>query len=125
MFDFFGAAMLLAVSALLLRNFGWRGAPVFAVLCIVVLLAESALGFEKIFSSLTNIAESANISEAAAAALKITGIGYLFGICADVVRELGETGMAKVVEIVGRVEIIAVIFPFFEDILRVGVELMG
>ena len=53
------------------------------------------------------------------------GLGYLFGISADICRELGESGIAKSLEVVGRVEIIAVAVPFWKKIIETGVELIG
>ena len=120
-----GVALLLTVTAFLLRQLGWHGAPVFAVICAVVLIAETGETLAGIFSSVTLVGESVAISEPLGAALKTLGAGYLFGISADVCRELGESGIAKAVEVVGRVEIIAIVIPFFEEIIKVGVELIG
>ena len=75
--------------------------------------------------SVKEVGEWAGVSEPLSAAVKILGIGYLFGMCADVCRELGEGGAAKAVETVGRVEIIAVVIPYFKEIVSVGAELLG
>lgn len=118
-------ALLLAVSAFLLRQFGWGGAPVFAAVCAVVLLGEVSETLGSIFGFVTAFGETSSLSEPIEAALKALGAGYLFGISADVCRELGESGMAKAVEAVGRVEIIAIVIPYFQEIIKVGVELIG
>ncbi len=123
-FKFLGMSLVLLVSALLLRSFGWRGAPVFAVIASVFLLAEAGEGLAYIFESMNFSVYSSELEPPIKAALKIMGIGYLFGICADICRELGEGGIAKSVEIVGRVEIIAVVIPFLREIIKVGVELI-
>ena len=120
-----GVALLLTVTAFLLRQLGWRGAPVFAVICAVLLLLEMADSLARIFSSVTLAGEAGGVSEPLGAALKTLGAGYLFGISADVCRELGESGIAKAVEVVGRVEIIAIVIPYFERIIEVGIELIG
>ena len=120
-----GSVLLLLSSAYILRALGFRGAPVFAAISAVVLITESKDSFGYIFGRVKELAHFANISEPTSAALKILGLGYLFGICADVCRELSEPGIAKAVEIVGRVEIFVVVIPYFEKIIRVGVELLG
>lgn len=120
-----GSALLLLSSAYLLRALGFRGAPIFAAISAIVLISESKESLGYIFGRVKELSELSNISEPTSAALKILGIGYLFGICADVCRELSEPGIAKAVEIVGRVEIFAVVIPYFERIIRVGVELLG
>ena len=119
-----GAAIILAVSAFLLKNFGWRGAPIFAAVALVLFIAEAEGEFEYIFSSINKIGNEAGIADSLSAAIKVLGIGYLFGICADICRELGEGGIAKAVEVVGRVEIIAVVIPYFEEIIKVGIGLV-
>ena len=121
----FGLALLLSMTAFLLRSFGWRGAPIFASDALVLLLSEAAGGLESVFLSVEKIGGGAGISEPVSASLKILGLGYLYGICADVCRDMSEAGIAKAVEVVGRVEIVAVVMPYFEEIIKVGVELIG
>jgi len=113
------------MTAFLLRSFGWRGAPIFASVALVLLLSEAAGGLESVFLSVEKIGGGAGISEPVSASLKILGLGYLYGICADVCRDMSEAGIAKAVEVVGRVEIVAVVMPYFEEIIKVGVELIG
>ncbi len=109
----------------MLRSFGWRGAPVFASVALVMLLTEAAGVLESVLLSARNIGVGAGLSEPVSAALKVLGLGYLYGICADVCRDMSESGIAKAVEAVGRVEIVAVVMPYFEEIIKVGVELIG
>lgn len=121
----FGLAILLSLTAFLLRSFGWRGAPVFASVALVMLLTEASGVLETVLLSVRDIGVGAGVAEPVRAALKVLGLGYLYGICADVCRDMSEAGIAKAVEAVGRVEIVAVIMPYFEEIIRVGVELIG
>lgn len=113
------------MTAFLLRSFGWRGAPVFASVALVILLTEASGLLEAVLHSVRDIGAVAGLAEPVRAALKVLGLGYLYGICADVCRDLSEAGIAKAVEAVGRVEIVAVIMPYFEEIIKVGVELIG
>ena len=120
-----GMTLLLAATAFLLRQFGWSGAPVFAAVCAVVLLGEMSATLGRIIEFVSVFGETSSVSEPIGAAIKTLGAGYLFGISADVCRELGESGIAKAVEAVGRVEIIAIVIPYFQEIIKVGVELIG
>ena len=114
--------MLLAVSAVLLRNFGWKGAPVFSALAIVVILSGLSSEATELVSFFSFLSEWGG-SDLSGAALKILGCGYLFGICADLCRELGEGGIAKSVEVVGRAEIIMIVLPFLKEIINLGGKL--
>lgn len=97
----------------------------FASVALVMLLTEASGVLETVLLSVRDIGVGAGIAEPVRAALKVLGLGYLYGICADVCRDMSEAGIAKAVEAVGRVEIVAVIMPYFEEIIRVGVELIG
>ena len=120
----FAIGLLLAVMAMLLRSFGFRGAAVFSLFGVAVLLSSAVgeisglvgkLGFGELFSG-----DTAKYTTAIA---KVVGCGYLFGICADMCRELGEQGIAKAVTVGGRVEILLIAAPYFAEILEIGREL--
>ncbi len=119
-----GAALLLGAAAFMLRGLDAKGAPVFAVLAGVVILGEAAEPLGGIFSSVSDICADAGIDTLLSTALKLMGLGYLFGITADSVREIGEPFIAKCVETVGSIEMIAVILPFLEELLSLAVELL-
>ena len=123
-FKLIGTALILTLSAFLLKNLGWRGAPIFAAIAAVLFIAETEDTLGYVFSSIEKIGNEAEIDGALSSAIKVLGLGYLFGICTDICRELGEPGIAKAVEVVGRVEIIAVVIPYFEEIIRVGIGLV-
>ena len=91
----------------------------------MILLTEASGLLRAVLHSVRDIGAVAGLAEPVRAALKVLGLGYLYGICADVCRDLSEAGIAKAVEAVGRVEIVAVIMPYFEEIIKVGVELIG
>ena len=120
-----GISILAATCAFLLRGFGWRGVPILVASVSVLMISELDGRFEYIFGALRKIGTSTGIGETLAAALKVIAAGYLFGICADVCRELGENGVAKMVDVVGRVEIVAIVVPYFEEIIKIGIELVG
>lgn len=122
---FFGIAFLFGIVAFVLRGFGWRGAPIFALIASVTLLGEGIGKLSSLVDSLKLLGGEVGVEDSVRAALKVLGLGYLFGISADVCRDIGELGIAKAVEVVGRVEIIAVVMPYFSDIIKAGVELIG
>ena len=122
----FATGILLAVMAMLLRSFGFRGAVTFSLFAVVVILSAAAgelsvlldnMGLGALFSG-----EAARYTTAIA---KVVGCGYLFGIAADMCRELGEVGIAKAVILGGRIEILLIAAPYFAEILRIGQELIS
>lgn len=120
-----GVAILCAACAFLLRGLAWRAAPIFACLAAILLLAlcEGAIG--EITSSLSGIAVRGDVTEPVSVIIKIIGLGYLFGISSDVCRELGESGIAKALEVGGRVEIILISMPYLIKTLNLGIGLIS
>ena len=118
-------AIALAVCALLLRELGFRGAPVFAVLCFLFLLGLLTDNTSRFgdFGRLLSRFES--VTDGAEAIFKIVGVGYVAGICSDICSDIGEKTIAKGVLVAGRVEIFAIALPFVLKIFDSSLELLG
>lgn len=119
-----GIAILSAVCAFLLRGLSNRAAPIFASLAAIFILSLCESSIDRIMSDIVGIASGADLSEPVSVILKIIGLGYLFGISADICRELGEGGIAKALEVAGRVEIILLSVPYLIKTLNLGVGLI-
>jgi len=124
-FKIFALGILFALMALLLRSFGFRGAGVFTAIAIISLVSVvfgelsqlgELFGYSKLFSQ-----EGLDYAKAI---IKIIGAGYVFGIGADICRELGEVGVGSAVLVAGRIEIFAITLPYFKKILDIGAELL-
>lgn len=115
----------MSVTAVLLREFGWRGVPIFAVISFVGILSVAEPYLTSVKEVFSSFSDDFGISKTVSAVLKIIGIGYLGGICADVCTELGSATVASGVSLVTRLEIIAICAPFFIDIVKLGTELIG
>lgn len=125
----FGAALGLllvaAASCVILKAFGFRGAPLVAVIASVALIScyrDSLLGIGGIFSELS---ASSDLLSYVSAALKVVGISYLSGISADVCREIGEGGIAKTVSVVTRIELVVLSLPYIREILSSVTSLLN
>ena len=118
-------ALVATMSALLLRDFGWRGVPVFSLICFILIISLAEPYLREVCERLLALGEGNGVSQEARAVLKVVGVGYLCGIVADSCQELGEGRIASAVTFVGRIEIIVIVVPFFEEIIRLGAELLG
>ena len=110
-----GALTVLAASLLILKCFGFKGAPVVGAIAMVALSAslfERLPSFLSLFDGLRAITESRYVDSA----VRIIGIGYLGGISGEICRELGEGGVAKCIAIASRLEVIAVALPYVSEI---------
>ncbi len=119
-----GAGVLLSIIGFSLREFGYRGAPLFGLVCAVMLLSAGLAPLKQLPPLLQPLLTDASVRSAADAALRIVGVGYVSTICADICRDLGEAGIARAVVLVARICILALAYPFIERLLTVGYSLL-
>lgn len=120
-----GFLMLLAASILILKAFGFKGAPVVVSLALVFFASEYSGKLGELLSLFSELEAVSGLGEYLSSALKIIGIGYLGGISSDVCRELGEGGVAKSITLVTRAELIAVTVPFLSELLELMLGIIG
>ncbi len=115
------AAITLALSALLLRSFGFRAAPVFSALVLLFILSR----LPEYFSDFIEVYKLTDIGgRGGAAIMKIIGASYLFGISAELCRELGESGAANAISVVGKLELAAIAMPFISELMKLALSLV-
>ncbi len=121
-YSFAGAALLLAVSGFLLSAFGWRGAPLFGVLGVLLFLGR-AVG--ALFPSLLDLFTSVPVASSfVTAAVKILGISYLGSLTSDICHDLGAFSAERMAIAAARAEIAILTLPFFSQILNAGLSLL-
>ena len=102
-------ALITLFLGVLLREVGFRGSRLVTILGAVTVIGVAALSLE---GALSLIPTLDGADEYAVAMLKMIGVGYAAGICADVFTELGEGSLASAVCLFGRVEIVIISLPF-------------
>ncbi len=123
--QYVGVGILLAVLGFLLREIGFRGAPLFGVMAITTLYIVVISRVETIIGSLNEISTLLGASELFLVATRIIGIGYITSLSSEMCKEIGDIGVARAVEMLGRVEILAVSIPYAVRIVElVAKELM-
>ena len=115
-------AMITLFLGVVLKELGFKGTRLVILLGTVSLLGAFVLYIGELFDILPSLDDDGR--EYAVAMLKMVGVGYAFGICSDVCRELGETSRGNVVCLVGRVEILVISMPFIKRIIEKSVELL-
>lgn len=120
-----GAALLCTALTVILKSLGSKGAGLCAALSVCAFLSVGAAGIGRIFDEVLNVSYASAIPEYAKAAAKIIGVGYLSSATADVCDELGEAGIAKAFSAAASVEIMLISLPYFTDIIKMGLELVG
>lgn len=114
-------ALITALLGVVLRELGFRGTRLVMLIGTVSLIGVSVVYIGDVVSLLPSGDGS---GEYAVAMLKIVGVGYAFGICADVCRELGEGSLGGAVCLCGRVEILFLSLPYIKRIVERSIELI-
>lgn len=114
-----------AVLSILLKEMGWRGAPLIGVLASVGILTLVLPYFSTLRGFYSDVSEGFGLSGLVSSSIKVIGVGYLGGICSDVCTELGEGGAASAVIMAARLEILVLTAPYFVKVVEMGVSLLG
>lgn len=116
--------MLVTAGAVLLKNFGFKGAGVFTAAAIAAMTASVMSPLSAVFLSVESSFPS-ELLPYGESAVKAVGIGYLSGICSDIAKELGEGGVSKVILLAARLEMIVIAVPFIEEVMNLAAELIS
>ena len=116
-------ALFIAFMSFMLRSLGYEGARLISVVGTVSLLCAVVLGVGRLMESLPGELLSGKVATVAEVSLRIMGVGYVFGIVADICRELGEVGLANAAEGLGRVEILMLSVPYITEVVGSAVKM--
>ena len=119
-----GIALIAAISVVLLREAGFRGARLVSSFAVICLMGGACLGVGKLYQILSPSVLGSAAAEAAEKILKLVGVSFVFGIGSDICTELGEGGVANALLAVGRVEILLLCAPILVEIVELGLSFL-
>ena len=117
-----GYALITGFLGVVLQEVGFKGSKLVLLIGTVSIIGAAALSVGNLFSILPGL--DGDNGEYAVAMLKIVGVGYVFGVCADICSELGANGLSGAVCLFGRAEIVTLTIPFIKKIVEKGMELL-
>lgn len=115
-------ALITVFLGVILRELGFKGARLVTLLGTVGAVGIAAVYVGRLTAMLGEMGATSN--EYAVAMLKIVGLGYVFGICADICTELGEATLGNSVSLIGRLEIMAISLPYVRMIVEKGIGMI-
>lgn len=118
-------ALVCCLIGVLLKSMGFGSVGLITTLSALLILSAVSGGFADIFGSLASFSQGAGITEAAKSALRVVGLGYIFGFTAEICTSLGESFVASVVTTAGRVEMFLVALPYIKRVVELGAELLS
>ena len=118
-------AIISVLLAVLLGSLGFKSKGLFITLAALLMLGTLQNDLSNIFGEIVSFSESAGITDATKTALRVVGLGYVFGFTSEICLSLGEPLIASVVTAAGRVQLLVVVYPYIRDVVKLGVELLS
>ena len=119
------AAMAVLFCTVLLKECGWRGYGLVSTVGLVGLFVAASLKIGEIFGEMGRLAEEFGIGQTATVTVKAVGVSYCFGISSDICRNMGEGGIASMVDTAGRVELALLALPLVKVAVEMGVGFLN
>ena len=116
--------LIVSVVGALLTEMGCRTKWVFSVISMTVLLLGLSSELSSVLSELVSLTDTYGMEDTVKSAVKVVGIGYVYGISSEVCEELGEKRVSQILTTFSRVEIFLVILPYVKEIADMGVRLL-
>lgn len=121
-----GICLCAAVTSAMLRRYHQEYASVLSIAAGAVVLIALLSGLAPAFSEIKNLLSSAGLSASYSQILfKTMGICFLAQFAADSCRDAGENVLASRVELAGKLAIVVLSLPLFENIAKTAADLIG
>lgn len=126
LFAIIGVALIGAILTLLFRQYKPEYALLISLGCGILLFFLILDSLATIFEELSAMMERLALpTEYAAAMIKALGICYVVNLAADTCRDAGESALASKVELCGKVAVVLIALPLFEQLLSVALNLIA
>lgn len=120
LFRLCGVALLAAVLALLMREYGGRFTAMLSLAGGILLLFGILSRYGEVLTLFSLLAGGEAFSEALSLSLRVVGLALITEVTAGMCRDLGEGGLATKVEWCGRVEILVASLPTLSQVLTLA-----
>lgn len=121
-----GIAIFSAIIAAMLKRYHTEYAVVLSIAAGLVILFAVFANVVPAVKEINTFLKSAGLSSKyAAILLKTLGICFLTQFAADSCRDAGEDALASKTEIAGKIFIVIISLPLFEDIAKTATGLIG
>jgi stage III sporulation protein AD len=121
-----GIAILTAIIAVMLKRYNTEYAVVLSIAAGLFILFAVFANIMPAVKEINTFLKSAGLSSKyTGILLKTLGICFLTQFAADSCRDAGEDALASKTEIAGKVFIVIISLPLFEEIAKTATELIG
>ena len=121
-----GTALIAAIFAVTLKRYNQEYAVIISIIAGVVILVEILRNISPAVREITTLLSGVGLTQENGLILfKTLGICFLAQFAADSCRDAGESALASKVELAGKISILVLSLPLFEDIAQTALGLIG
>lgn len=121
-----GTALIAAILAVTLKRYNQEYAVIISIIAGVVILVEILRNISPAVREITTLLSGVGLTQEYGWILfKTLGICFLAQFAADSCRDAGESSLASKVELAGKISILVLSLPLFEDIAQTALGLIG
>jgi stage III sporulation protein AD len=121
-----GIAIIAAILAAMMKRYHQEYSMVLSIGAGIIILFEIFANISPAFKQINTLLSSAGLStEYIDILFKALGICFLAQFASDSCRDAGESALASKVELAGKIAIVILSLPLFEDIASTAVGLIG
>lgn len=121
-----GTALIAAILAVTLKRYNQEYAVIISIIAGVVILVEILLNLTPAVQQISTLLSGTGLSsEYAMILFKSLGICFLAQFSADSCRDAGESALASKVELAGKISILVLSLPLFENIAQTAIGLIN
>lgn len=121
-----GAGVVAAILSVVIKQYKPEYSMMISLAAGVLIIAVIALNAAPIFEQIGTILSSTDMpSEYIEILLKSLGICYLTQIACDTCKDAGESAIATKIEIAGKIGILMISLPLFQQVLTIVMALLN
>lgn len=125
-FSIIGIAIITTAICILLKEYKPEYAMVVSLACGIVLFSMVIVSLLPAFKTMLDLMQKAQINTAyTKAIIKTLGVCYVTQLASDSCKDAGQTAIASKVELSGKVFIVLISLPLFEDLIDVAFSLIN
>ena len=124
-FAIIGLAVVSAAICILLKQYKPEYAMVVSIACGILLFLMILSNLSPAFQAMAGLMQKAQINSVYTKAIvKTLGICYVTQLASDACRDAGQTAIASKVELAGKVFIVLISLPLFENLVDIAFGLI-
>lgn len=125
-FSIIGIAVVSAIICVLISQYKPEYSVAVSIMCGAIIFFMIISNLSPAFDTLKELMQKANINSSyTKAIIKTLGICYVTQLACDSCKDAGQTAIANKVELAGKIFILLISLPIFNDLVSIAFSLMN